>query len=71
MPGCRDESSKIQLQAIFNSLSKQQNVLTYCQNKKIVPGSGMKFSHINTGEIHPAYWAVSLSGPAQLNINRT
>jgi hypothetical protein len=55
MPGCRDESSKIQLQAIFNSLSKQQNVLTYCQNNKIVPGSGLKVSHINTGEIHPAY----------------
>jgi hypothetical protein len=26
----------------------------------------MKFSHINTREIHPAYLAVSLSGPARL-----
>jgi hypothetical protein len=26
----------------------------------------MKFSHINTREIHPAYRAVSLSGPARL-----
>jgi hypothetical protein len=26
----------------------------------------MKFSHINTREIHPAYQAVSLSGPARL-----
>jgi hypothetical protein len=26
----------------------------------------MKFSHINASEIHPAYWAVSLSGPARL-----
>jgi hypothetical protein len=26
----------------------------------------MKFSHINTTEIHPAYRAVSLSGPARL-----
>jgi hypothetical protein len=36
------------------------------QCKKIVPASGMKFSHINTREIHPAYRAVSLSGPARL-----
>ena len=26
----------------------------------------MEFSHINTREIHPAYRAVSLSGPARL-----
>ena len=37
-----------------------------CQNNKIVPASGMEFSHINTREIHPAYRAVSLSGPARL-----
>jgi hypothetical protein len=43
-------------QAIFNN----------CQNNKIVPASRMKFSPINTREIHPAYWAVSLSGPAWL-----
>ena len=36
------------------------------QNNKIVPASGMNFSHINTREIHPAYRAVSLSGPARL-----
>ena len=36
------------------------------QCNKIVPASGMKFSHINTREIHPAYWAVLLSGPARL-----
>jgi hypothetical protein len=36
------------------------------QCNKIVPASGMKFSHINTREIHPAYRAVSLSGPARL-----
>jgi hypothetical protein len=38
-PGCRDESSKIRPQAIFNLLSKQS------QNNKIAPASGMKFSH--------------------------
>ena len=31
------------------------------QCDKIVPASGMKFSHINTREIHSAYRAVSLS----------
>ena len=36
------------------------------QCNKIVPASGMKFSHINTREIHPAYRAVSVSGPARL-----
>jgi hypothetical protein len=36
------------------------------QCNKIIPASGMKFSHINTREIHPAYLAVSLSGPARL-----
>ena len=41
-------------------LSKQ------CRNNETVPVSGMKFSHINTREIHPAYRADSLSGPAQL-----
>ena len=44
----------------FNLLSKQY------QNNKIFPASGVKFSHIDTREIHPAYRAVSLSGPAQL-----
>jgi hypothetical protein len=34
------------------------------QCNKIVPASGMKVSHINRREIHPAYRAVSLSGPA-------
>jgi hypothetical protein len=40
------------------TISKQRNC----------PGnaSGTKFSHINTREIHPAYRAVSLSGPARL-----
>jgi hypothetical protein len=59
-PGSQDESSKMLLQAIF-ILSKQ-----LCRNNKTVPVSGMKFSHINTREIHPAYQADSLSGPAQL-----
>jgi hypothetical protein len=36
------------------------------QCNKIVPANWMKFYHINTREIHPAYRAVSLSGPAQL-----
>ena len=36
------------------------------QCNKIVPASRMKFSHINTREIHPAYRAVSLSGPGRL-----
>ena len=32
-----------------------------CQNHiKFVPASAMKFSHINTREIHLAYWAVSI-----------
>ena len=36
------------------------------QCNKIVPASGMKFAHINRRQIHPAYRAVSLSGPARL-----
>ena len=55
-PTCRDESSKMPLQAIFNN----------CQNNKIVPASEMKCSHINRREIHPAYRAVLLSGLARL-----
>jgi hypothetical protein len=38
--------------------------------QQIVLASEMKFSHINTKEIHPAYWAVSLSRPAPFHINR-
>ena len=53
-------SSKILPQAIFNLLSKQYNVT------KLSRQSGMKYSHINTREIHPAYRAVSLSGPVRL-----
>jgi hypothetical protein len=41
-------------------------VKSMSKQNKIVPASGMKFSHINTREIHPAYRAVSLSGPARL-----
>jgi hypothetical protein len=37
-PGCRDESSKMSPQAIFNN----------CQNNIFFPASGMKFSHILT-----------------------
>ena len=49
-PGYRDESSKMPPQAIFNN----------CQNNEIFPASVMKFSHINTRQIHPAYRAVLL-----------
>jgi hypothetical protein len=47
-------------QAIFNSC--QNNVKT----TKLSRPSGMKFSHINTREIRPAYRAISLSMPARL-----
>ena len=53
-PGSRDENSKIPPQAIFNN----------CQNNKIVNTREIKI--VNTREIHPAYQAVSLSGPARL-----
>jgi hypothetical protein len=45
--------------------------LTYCQNNKIVSANRMKFSHINSREIHPAYQAVSLSGPARFPYKQT
>jgi hypothetical protein len=48
-PGCRE--------AISEKLSKQ------CQNSQIILTSEMKFSQINTREIHPAHWTISLSQP--------
>jgi hypothetical protein len=48
------------------SLERGEISSNQCQNNKIVPASGMKFSHKNTREIHPAYRAVSLTGPARL-----
>jgi hypothetical protein len=55
-PGCRDESPKMPSQVIFNN----------CQNNVKIT----KCSHINTREIHSAYWTVSVRGPARLPINR-
>ena len=52
--GCGDESSKILSQAIFNN----------CQNNKIVPASGMKFSHISTSKRN--YSATRLSSAKRL-----
>jgi hypothetical protein len=57
-PTCRDESSKMPLQAIFNN----------CQNNKIVPSSGMKFFHINRREIHPTYTGCLAKRPSPASI---
>ncbi len=50
-PVCWDESSKMQLQAIFYN----------CQNYKIVLGSMVEFSHINTRQICLAYLTKQLA----------
>ena len=50
-PVCWDESSKMQLQAIFNN----------CQNYKIVLASMVEFSHINTRQICLAHLTKQLA----------